>query len=81
MKPARLRGNSPPRKIQPPVRRCRRMLSVTGFTGTSCWIDPHRERVFILLTNRTHDHPLPFTNINATRREFHTLAVSALDNL
>jgi serine-type D-Ala-D-Ala carboxypeptidase len=51
----------------------------TGFTGTSCWIDPHRERVFILLTNRTHDHPLPFANINATRREFHTLAVSALD--
>jgi CubicO group peptidase (beta-lactamase class C family) len=53
----------------------------TGFTGTSCWIDPHRERVFILLTNRTHDHPLPFANINATRRQFHSLAVSALDNL
>jgi len=53
----------------------------TGFTGTSCWIDPHQQRVFILLTNRTHDHPLPFTNINATRRQFHTLAVSALDNL
>ena len=53
----------------------------TGFTGTSCWIDPHRERVFILLTNRTHDHPLPFTNLNATRRQFHSLAVSALDNL
>ena len=53
----------------------------TGFTGTSCWIDPHRERVFILLTNRTHDHPLPFANLNSTRRQFHTLAVSALDNL
>jgi serine-type D-Ala-D-Ala carboxypeptidase len=52
----------------------------TGFTGTSCWIDGERERVFILLTNRTHDHPLPFININATRRQFHTLAVSALDN-
>ena len=38
----------------------------TGFTGTSCWIDAERERVFILLTNRTHDHSLPFTNINAT---------------
>src|SRR5439155_9040525 len=43
----------------------------TGFTGTSCWIDPHRERVFVLLTNRTHDHALPFTNINSIRREFH----------
>jgi CubicO group peptidase (beta-lactamase class C family) len=53
----------------------------TGFTGTSCWIDAERQRVFILLTNRTHDHSLPFTNINATRRQFHTLAVSALDNL
>jgi CubicO group peptidase (beta-lactamase class C family) len=52
-----------------------------GFTGTSCWIDAERQRVFILLTNRTHDHPLPFANINATRRQFHTLAVSALDNL
>jgi CubicO group peptidase (beta-lactamase class C family) len=51
----------------------------TGFTGTSCWIDPHRERVFILLTNRTHAHPLPFANINGVRREFHTLAVAALD--
>lgn len=51
----------------------------TGFTGVTCWIDPHRERVFILLTNRTHGRPLPFTNINSVRREFHTLAVQALD--
>ncbi len=46
----------------------------TGFTGTSVWIDGAGERVFILLTNRTHDHALPFVNINATRRRFHTLA-------
>jgi len=51
----------------------------TGFTGTSCWIDPHRERVFILLTNRTHAHSLPFANINQARREFHALATAALD--
>ena len=51
----------------------------TGFTGTSCWIDPHRERVFILLTNRTHAHSLPFANINPARREFHALATAALD--
>lgn len=50
-----------------------------GFTGTSCWIDSLSERVFILLTNRTHVHPLPFTNINSVRREFHSLAVAALD--
>jgi CubicO group peptidase (beta-lactamase class C family) len=51
----------------------------TGFTGTSCWIDPHLERVFILLTNRTHAHSLPFANINGVRREFHSRAVAALE--
>jgi CubicO group peptidase (beta-lactamase class C family) len=50
----------------------------TGFTGTSCWVDAKHERVFILLTNRTHKHTLPFANINQVRREFHTLAVEAL---
>jgi CubicO group peptidase (beta-lactamase class C family) len=50
-----------------------------GFTGTSCWIDASGRRVFILLTNRTHEHELPFANINATRREFHALAAEALD--
>ena len=50
-----------------------------GFTGTSCWIDAARGRVFILLTNRTHARPLPFVNINGVRRRFHTLAAAALD--
>jgi CubicO group peptidase (beta-lactamase class C family) len=51
-----------------------------GFTGTSCWIDPTTERVFILLTNRTHARALPFVNINGVRRRFHTLAVEALES-
>ncbi|HYN26251.1 MAG TPA: serine hydrolase [Pyrinomonadaceae bacterium] len=51
----------------------------SGFTGTSCWIDPHWERVFILLTNRTHARSLPFANINSVRRKFHSLAVAALE--
>jgi CubicO group peptidase (beta-lactamase class C family) len=50
-----------------------------GFTGTSLWIDPRMERVFILLTNRTHDRPLPFANINGVRRQFHDLAIEALE--
>jgi len=50
-----------------------------GFTGTSLWIDPIKERVFILLTNRTHAHPLPFKNINSVRRGFHDRAVRFLD--
>jgi CubicO group peptidase (beta-lactamase class C family) len=53
----------------------------TGFTGTSCWIDAAGQRVFILLTNRTHARQLPFANINAVRREFHTRAVNALNVL
>jgi CubicO group peptidase (beta-lactamase class C family) len=51
-----------------------------GFTGTSCWLDPTKQRIFILLTNRTHARQLPFANINSVRRSFHTLAVSALEN-
>lgn len=50
----------------------------SGFTGTSCWIDPQHRRVFILLTNRTHARALPFVNINSVRRRFHSLAVEAL---
>jgi CubicO group peptidase (beta-lactamase class C family) len=51
----------------------------TGFTGTSLWIDPVTERIFVLLTNRTHDHDLPFININSVRRRFHDLAIEILD--
>jgi CubicO group peptidase (beta-lactamase class C family) len=51
----------------------------SGFTGTSCWNDPSQERVFILLTNRTHARALPFANINSVRRRFHSLAVAALN--
>jgi serine-type D-Ala-D-Ala carboxypeptidase len=50
----------------------------TGFTGTTCWVDAEKQRVFILLTNRTHGHALPFTNINQTRRQFHILAADGL---
>jgi serine-type D-Ala-D-Ala carboxypeptidase len=51
-----------------------------GFTGTSLWIDPVKERIFVLLTNRTHNHPLPFVNINSVRREFHDLAIELLES-
>ncbi|MFN0139389.1 MAG: serine hydrolase domain-containing protein [Pyrinomonadaceae bacterium] len=49
-----------------------------GFTGTSLWVDPVKERVFVLLTNRTHDHALPFENINSVRRRFHDMAIELL---
>ena len=50
-----------------------------GFTGTSLWIDPQRERIFVLLTNRTHARPLPFANINPARRRFHEIASEILN--
>ena len=50
-----------------------------GFTGTSLWIDPVKERIFVLLTNRTHNHSLPFVNINSVRRRFHDFAIEVLD--
>ncbi len=50
-----------------------------GFTGTSLWIDPARERIFILLVNRTHNHALPFVNLNSVRRRFHDLAIDLLE--
>lgn len=50
-----------------------------GFTGTSLWIDPVKDRIFVLLTNRTHAHPLPFVNINSVRRRFHDIAIQQLE--
>jgi CubicO group peptidase (beta-lactamase class C family) len=50
-----------------------------GFTGTSLWIEPETERIFILLTNRTHARALPFANINSVRRKFHELATKILN--
>ena len=50
-----------------------------GFTGTCLWIDPDHARIFILLTNRTHARALPFANINAVRRRFHSLSVAVLN--
>ena len=52
-----------------------------GFTGTSLWIDPDHRRVFVLLTNRTHARELPFANINAVRRRFHSLAITEIATL
>jgi serine-type D-Ala-D-Ala carboxypeptidase len=51
-----------------------------GFTGTSLWIEPDTERIFILFTNRTHAHELPFVNINSVRRKFSEFAVECLNN-
>jgi serine-type D-Ala-D-Ala carboxypeptidase len=50
-----------------------------GFAGTSLWIEPETERIFILLTNRTHAHEIPFVNINSVRRTFHEIATKQIN--
>jgi CubicO group peptidase (beta-lactamase class C family) len=48
----------------------------TGFTGTSLWIDPDRELVIVLLTNRVHFGRQ--LHILAIRKQVHTLIYRAL---
>lgn len=48
-----------------------------GYTGSSLWIDPARELVLVLLTNRTRLTPLP--SPTPLRRRFHDLVLTALE--
>lgn len=50
----------------------------TGFTGTSLWIDPARQLVCAVLTNRVY-HGRDPDGIHAFRRAFHDLIVEAID--
>lgn len=50
----------------------------TGFTGTSLWIDPQRQLVCALLTNRVYDGRDP-AGIHAFRRAAHDIIVAASD--
>lgn len=52
-----------------------RAFGHTGFTGTSLWIDPIRESVLILLTNRLHPTARP--EIEAIRPAFHAAVAAA----
>jgi CubicO group peptidase (beta-lactamase class C family) len=46
----------------------------TGFTGTSLWLDPRGDRLFVLLTNRVHPQ-VQERNFQLLRRAFHRLAM------
>ena len=50
-----------------------RAFGHTGFTGTSLWIDPDANRIWILLTNRVHPVVRDAT-FNEVRRRFHQAA-------
>lgn len=52
-----------------------RAFGHTGFTGTSAWVDPDRDRIMVLLTNRVHPCAAPI-NIQRIRGEFHRLALA-----
>lgn len=52
----------------------------TGFTGTSIWIDPHREMVAVLLTNATHPHVDIDKPVNSLRARFHNTVVASLSS-
>jgi CubicO group peptidase (beta-lactamase class C family) len=54
----------------------RRAFGHTGFTGTSVWIDPDADRIWILLTNRVHPI-VRDANFNEVRRRFHAVAIAA----
>jgi serine-type D-Ala-D-Ala carboxypeptidase len=50
----------------------------TGFTGTSVWVDPERDMVAVLLTNRLHPFVKP-SSIQAVRHAFHQAIVEIWD--
>lgn len=48
-----------------------------GFIGTSIWMDPHKRRVFVLLTNRVHPR-VDALDMREIRRRFNALAVETV---
>jgi CubicO group peptidase (beta-lactamase class C family) len=52
------------------------MYGHTGFTGTSVWIDPERDRIMVLLTNRVHPCAAP-NSMQRIRAEFHRLVLTS----
>ena len=50
-----------------------RAFGHTGFTGTSVWVDPDVDRIFVFFTNRVHPcaAPIPMQRL---RGEFHRMA-------
>jgi CubicO group peptidase (beta-lactamase class C family) len=55
-----------------------RTFGHTGFTGTSIVIDPHRELVIVLLTNRVHP-TRHGPDVNPVRRAVADAVLEAID--
>ena len=52
-------------------------LGHNGFTGTSIWMDPHKRRVFVLLTNRVHPR-VDAIDMKGIRQRFNALGVKTV---
>lgn len=50
-----------------------------GYTGTSLWVDPEREVVVALLTNRTYPDDKNLEEMKKFRKEFHNLVWEVID--
>jgi CubicO group peptidase (beta-lactamase class C family) len=50
----------------------------TGFTGSSVWVDPQRDLIFVLLTNRVHPRIVEH-QMQMVRRRFHEVVVKAFE--
>ncbi|MBW3564639.1 MAG: serine hydrolase [Acidobacteria bacterium] len=67
-----------PKPDHPTVRLSPRSFGHTGFTGTSIYVDPDRELIMVLLTNRLHPSCKPI-NTNYIRQKFHGFIINAWD--
>lgn len=79
--PSRLPFNTPPAYLFADPRSSGELLSDeafghTGFTGTSLWIDPVKDLIIVLLTNRLHGNPQ--TGIMPFRARFHNAVIADL---
>ena len=55
-----------------------RAVGHLGFTGTSIWIEPDREWIVVLVSNRVHPRALPDPEIKRLRPRFHDAVARAL---
>ena len=67
-----------PRPESPSVMLSEGSFGHTGFTGTSVWVDPERDLIMVLLTNRLHPSVQPL-NMQSIRRKFHLLVCEQWD--
>lgn len=63
-----------PKELNPSRPLSPRSFGHTGFTGTSIWLDPERDLIAVLLTNRLHSTTR--ANMQAIRQRFHEVIVA-----